>query len=755
MVEGIDVANINSFNLTLDYGSFNEATVGTGGFGVEWPSPGVQMQFHARSGGNRYAGSLYADTEPRQWQSVNIDSDQIARGVTGSAAVPPPETNRAWAYADVNADLGGFIRRDRAWWYASARRQHAETRVVNFPVVPLETRLTNYTGKVTVRLGPAHRVIGFLQTSQAEQPTRLEPFGLATLSANTALFLSESATTRSSAHGTIWKGEWNASLGESVFVEARAGQFLADRRDRPNGAGPRSEDVGLLVVTGGGRDWQDTLRRDQAFGSISFSPRTSAGRHSVKAGGELIRILGTEGWLAGYPGDVLHVFRNLQPLEVYLLQTPSRSQSGLWWLSAYGSDTWQIGRFTLAFGARFDRYRVFLPAQSHPAGRFNPQPESFAAVSNLIDWNVVAPRIGIVWDLAGNARTLIKAAVNQYWLVPSLDVGIGANPNSNLWWRQYRWSDADGNRQWDPGEEGALLNARGGNAVQAIDPDLQLPYVREATLMLERELRPDTAVRTGLVWRGERRQFLRQNSNRPHDGFSSAVLVPDPGPDGRAGTEDDGALVPAWQLDPAFVGLPVENLLSNAPASASDYWTWEVEATMRSWGRWSASGGFAHTWLRDQGNGYLGQSVRQNLYPLNPNDYLQTDAGGRHVFRMWSLKMYATYAGPWDLRITPFLRHQSGQPYGRTIVAQLNYSTVRMLVEPLGTRRMDHVTLADIRIEKGVSLGSGRRLAGFVDVFNLFNANAEQAISWSSGTFQRPLSIVPPRVARVGVNVRW
>jgi len=48
------------------------------------------------------------------------------------------------------------------------------------------------------------------------------------------------------------------------------------------------------------------------------------------------------------------------------------------------------------------------------------------------------------------------------------------------------------------------------------------------------------------------------------------------------------------------------------------------------------------------------------------------------------------------------------------------------------------------------------RLAGFVDVFNLLNANPEQNTSWSSGSsFLRPLSIVPPRLARIGVKLEW
>ena len=37
----------------------------------------------------------------------------------------------------------------------------------------------------------------------------------------------------------------------------------------------------------------------------------------------------------------------------------------------------------------------------------------------------------------------------------------------------------------------------------------------------------------------------------------------------------------------------------------------------------------------------------------------------------------------------------------------------------------------------------------------MFNANAELNISWVSGSFLQPLSIVPPRIARVGARFDW
>jgi hypothetical protein len=107
--------------------------------------------------------------------------------------------------------------------------------------------------------------------------------------------------------------------------------------------------------------------------------------------------------------------------------------------------------------------------------------------------------------------------------------------------------------------------------------------------------------------------------------------------------------------------------------------------------------------------------------------------------------------------VTPFLRHQSGQPIGRTFSTnRLNYGTVRILAEPVGTRRMNHVTLLDLRAGKTFARGNGRSVGVFVDVFNVLNANPAQNVNWSSGpSFLAPLTIVPPRIARLGTTLEW
>ena len=61
-----------------------------------------------------------------------------------------------------------------------------------------------------------------------------------------------------------------------------------------------------------------------------------------------------------------------------------------------------------------------------------------------------------------------------------------------------------------------------------------------------------------------------------------------------------------------------------------------------------------------------------------------------------------------------------------------------------------------MRVEKLIKLGGARRAAGFLDFYNLTNANPEENLIWGSGTtFQQPTVIVGPRIVRFGVKFDW
>jgi len=752
--EGTDAAGFY-----YDYGSFEDVNVETAAHSAEMPWPGVQSLFVAKSGGNTYHGSWYSDYESKGWQSFNVDGSQIQRGAQGSPpGVTPPlgpgDLNRTSKYHDINTDTGGYLKKDALWWYGSFRNQNAAAQYANFPVMPHVTDLLNFSGKGTYQVTKNNKFVAFGTANRKHQPTRLDSFQLGN---TTDINISTVSTWEQLYWAWIWKGEWNSVLSDKLFLEFRGGEFGYNWPNHSNGNQPRYEDRGNNFVLGSNREWERDRRRDQGLGSLSYFKDGWHGSHNFKFGGDIFRETVDETWFDGYPGDVVHMLNNGSPIEVYLIDAPSTSLNGLWTYSAYANDIWRVSnRLTLNIGARFDRYRAFLPAQNHGASRWNKTAVSFAEVPDFVHFNLGSPRIGATFDVAGNGKTVIKFNYGKYWWNPGADFLLtNSNPNSSVWWKRYNWSDPNGNKVYDPGEEGTLIQSQGG-PTESLDPNIRDTYTTEAAVWFEREVMNNFGVRTGFLWRGQRDRYLRQNVNQPYSAFNVPIVIRDPGPDAVLGNADDGPAINGFNLDAAHTGLPTLNVTANVP-DIDDYYTWEATANKRFSNRWSMLATYSITKSKDNSGTYFGQRVRTNTFVFTPNDAINTD-NGRYVFTTWTAKIHGTYEAPYAVKVTPILRLQSGQPIGRVFVplaaSRFNYSnSVTVLAEPIGTRHQDNIALFDLRAEKVFRFQGRLGLSGFLDVFNVFNTNAEQNTSYNSGSsFLRPLNIIPPRIARIGAR---
>jgi outer membrane receptor protein involved in Fe transport len=748
MVEGIMVnegaGGGGSDLYYTDYGSFAEIAVNAVGNTAEMPSPGVFSQLIAKSGGNTYRGSLYLDYEDESMEAHNIDQAQLNAGVTGSSVLAASDTNRLSQFRDFSADLGGYVVKDRMWWYGAFRRTTTGQRYPTLVDDIQETWVPVGTAKITYNLNAAQKFIGYYQHADKSQPDYLGAIQISGGRATSAIMHADSVW---SSHfpTDVWKLEYNAVLTDALLLEVRTGTYHSVWWRTSKSAAPRVEDTGNNFVSGGVYAINFNRDRPQVNGSLSYSRTGWAGNHTLKIGGEVMRdkvVNPFYGFIS--TTNALSLFVNNAPSQVYVYQSPSFSQSGVVSDALYVNDTWQLNkRLTVNAGLRWDRQQAFLPSQEGPGG------QTFADVGNVITWsNNWGPRLGISYDLTGDAKTLVKASFGQFWLYPGADFASSINPNSATWYRQYRWTtDLNRNGSWDPGEEGALLGVSGGTASTALDPNLENTYTRQVTTYVEREVAPNFGVRTGFVWNGRRQVRGTIRADRPFDGYTVPVPIRDPGPDGRAGTADDGATFTAYNLAPQYTGLPAVNLTANLPDAAnSDYYTWELTATKREGGRWSLLASVAETWSHET-NLAGGAS-------FTPNALINTD-DARNMFKTWQAKVNASVRLPWDVRMTPIYRHQSGMPFGRTFVATLNYGNATILAEPYDAERTPNINVFDVRSEKGVTVNRAR-LTGFFDVYNIFNTNAEQALSVSSGSsFLRPTAITPPRVARVGVKVQW
>jgi len=761
MVEGIvNTEGTNAAGFYYDYGSFDEVSVATGTNTAEMPWPGVMSQFISKSGGNTYHGKIYSDYESEKVQSRNIDADQIKLGLKAGGGLTETDLNRLHSYYDLNGDVGGYLKPDKLWWYGSLRDQKVQSLLPNFPVLPFETHLSNISAKGTYAINTNNKLIGYGTWGKKTQPNRLDTFLVA---ATAAVHQSADSTWNQAYWAHTYKGEWDSVISDRAFFEIRGGQFHYKWPNTRYTNAPAYADLGTNIVSGGNRDgWFNIPTRNQVLGSYSYFKDGWGGSHNFKIGGEIFDerfdyLRGQDG-LGYVPGDVLHVLRNGNPSEVLFFLSPTASLNGLRTYGAYLADTWRTGsRMTLSLGARFDRYRSYLPEQiGPPVGPFNTVQTTFPSNSDVLTWNLPAPRVGMTYDLRGNGKTILKANAALYWWNP----GTGAvdeqvNPNAVDWNRRFNWVDANNDKVWQPGEQGATpTSLAGGVGSTQLDANLKDTRTKEVAGWVEHELMPNFGIHAGLVWRRIDQLSQQDNVNRPVSAFNVPIAIRDPGPDGILANADDGPTLSGFNLSAANLALPVVNILHNTPGK-DDFYTVEFSASKRSSGKWSLSGSYAYRWNRDNANAYFGQNLRVRQDVANPNDMINTDEG-RYVFGTWSAKAHGTYQAPWNLLVTPALRLQAGQPYGRTIQVTMNYGAQRILTEPIGTRQQDNIVLLDARVEKVIKIGGGRSISIFGDGFNLTNANPAANINWGSGsTFLLPVTIVSPRLARIGAKFEW
>ena len=512
---------------------------------------------------------------------------------------------------------------------------------------------------------------------------------------------------------------------------------------------------------GGGRDWLNKRRRNQYTGALSFfKDNFIGGTHNLKAGGEYLDESGNIIWNQGYADSVIHFTSNGVPNSVRLYNSGTSAQNGLVTTSLFVTDSWTIQRFTLNIGARFDRYRVWLPAQVTPVSRFNPVEASYAQVDEVVAFNHLVPRFGAIYDLSGDGQTVIKGNWGRFYFNPGVNLADAVNPNTSDQYADWNWSDSNGDRVYQVGEETTLIQRVGGTAGAAIDPNLKNSYADEASVFVEHAVLQDLGVRAGFVWKQDNDGWQRLNVLRPFDAYNVPVTVIDPGPDGNASTTaDNGPNVAAFNLDSTARGT--SQVTMNVPDYEGTYKTLEVSANKRYGQRWGMNASFSYTWSEEFGNLYFnnrfgiavpgGAFSFFGSYPQNPNEHTLNE------FTNWNAKFTGTVDAGWGLRVSPVLKMQSGAPYGRFFAAALNYNSGQLfLAEPIGTRRQDMVATLDFRVEKQLRFGQKARVGLFLDLFNALNSNTAVNINWRSGAaFEKATTVLGPRIAKFGVKFDW
>ena len=92
----------------------------TGGLG-EAATGGPQMNLIPREGGNSFSGTMFFNYAGDGWQGGNLNDEQRALGLR--------EINKLVKTWDINPMFGGPIKRERVWFFVTARHFYTENTV--------------------------------------------------------------------------------------------------------------------------------------------------------------------------------------------------------------------------------------------------------------------------------------------------------------------------------------------------------------------------------------------------------------------------------------------------------------------------------------------------------------------------------------------------------------------------------------------------------------------------------------------------
>ncbi|MEZ5285678.1 MAG: carboxypeptidase-like regulatory domain-containing protein [Vicinamibacterales bacterium] len=343
MVEGIvNTEGTGGSGFYYDYGSIDEVAIETKGHTAEMPWPGVWSNFIAKSGGNEYHGKLYADYQNESIQRSNIDDADTFLCPGGRCGdLQPSDLNRLKNYRDLNGDVGGYLKKDKIWWYTSLRNQNVKVALPNFPVKAFETDLRNISAR------NAYAV------SQEQQDHRLRPVG-AQAAAQPAGHLRHRGDLRAAqlrglhveaellgAHlqDGLRVGPHRPGLrgGAGQAVPLHLAQLPLQRGSRlpghrqPDGVGRQSRrlvpdalaqpDRGLDDVFSRTAGRATTTSRSAANGSVRPSPTSAASTSTARC------------------PTTSCILNNGNASEVYLFASPSVSEQGLLTMGFYTSRT--------------------------------------------------------------------------------------------------------------------------------------------------------------------------------------------------------------------------------------------------------------------------------------------------------------------------------------------------------------------------------------------------------------------------------
>jgi hypothetical protein len=806
-IDGVDITDMSATGSSPNYYDFDmleEMQVTTGGQDVTQQTGGVGINLVTRSGNDSLRGSGRFYVTDDKFQSDNI-TDDLIRQNAGSGA---PIQN----IKDYGFEVGGPLRKGRAWFWGSYGRQDIKAGIVGFflPDATCQamkaalradpfsfatkdiraclgtdgTKLNNYNWKISAV--PLKNNRFNFQNSWGEK------FKNARDASDTrpieTTYRQGPAPSRFGRFGWLtgpnpmWKASDQHVLSDRWLVDAMwshvGNNFVLDfHEDSLEGVQPTYE-----ILTGVyGRSYLRAgpfIRPTNSFDAMTtyFLPATLGGDHAFKAGYR---------WRSAaahseehFGGNTIAAFRNGLATEAWLFRD-AVTDYHLDTSAAYVQDTFQAGRLTLNLGVRWDRQREEALASTVPAHPFAPQmlPQvTFPGADPGVTWNDISPRLGANWDFTNDGRTVAHAAYAMYFgqLAPG---GLSAilNPVGRVE-VDFPWNDANSNGTveapevdysqilffsgaWDPARPTFI------GTVNTVDPNIKNDRTREFILGVDRQLTNDLAVGASYIWRKYDR-FLWDD----RIGFTSADYVAREFTPAASACPAGARCETITYYEPSRP-IPGVQQRTNVPDRDRTYNGIELTMRKRMSHRWMGSLSFAYNDAQDHWRSPASYEdptcIVTTLFqttqcPPGQQYAPQSSSSGiDNIFTnaQWLVKAFGQIALPYNVNLAGNYQIRQGYPFPQAMVTPSRANragTATVLLEPLGETRFDNFQILDFRVDRPFEFGATRIIPS-VDVFNLMNGNSVLARrrNQNSATANSVSGIVAPRVIRFGLRVTF
>jgi hypothetical protein len=468
----------------LNFEFIQEVQVKTGGYEAEFGrSTGGIVNVITKSGGNTFTGDGFGYYQPDSLQSN-------ARQTVSTGGTPKQFTKK-----DYGADLGGFILRDKLWFFG-AWDGVRDTRTLTLDGSDFDFGVRNNfaSGKLTFNLAPSQSLVGtYLQDPRTTAGAISD--NNHTLNGDPLTFAG-----RLDVGGRDYALRYDGVFAANWVATAQG----ATHRER-NSVGPSSSLGDVVQFRDAANDFAQTggfgLIQDKKFDRKFYggSLERYLGRHEVKGGieyeNESANVL--KRMSGGQQVDVFvdpansakKIYRHFYwttpnatvgnaPVSA-LIASPKHRNTTL-----YIQDRWSMDNLTLNAGVRWDRQRII----------------DASGVTQIDLKKDYAPRLGFVWDPSKAHHDKVYGSYGRYYEQIPMDLVI----RSFSYERQPRiinfsptGTTPDPAAEADFGTASAIL----GGFTEPSDPNIRNQYISETIIGGEHQIGESLAVGVKGIYR--------------------------------------------------------------------------------------------------------------------------------------------------------------------------------------------------------------------------------------------------------------